>query len=264
MQAVSLEKIEKIEKEEKIKLFIPEKDFFIGKINIEKKKDSDDEFEDYYEETQQICDGREEFPEFTNHHILVKGKEKSLKSDLKACGFPPDIIAKADEIHSKMDSGLKRGNRKKQQMFFCVSNAYNSLGIPEDPTKIARMCGISSSEISKANSMCSPSKTNFKSPPIHWEPKHFLEGYLRKLAELDIISFSDDVSIDIENICEDVMSKSQDLKDEKPQTVAAAVIVFYLQLHNCVIEKKKYDEIFSKSEMTILKIKNKVASAYNS
>lgn len=223
-----------------------------------------DDFDEYYEESQQICDGREEFPEFTNHHILVKSKERSLKSELKSRGFPPEIILKADEIHSEMDSGLKRGARKRQQMFYCVSNAYNDLGIPEDPTKIARMCGISSSEISKAISMCSPSKTNYKPLQRNWKPKDFIEGYLRKISELDIILFSDNVLLEIETICEDVMSKNQELNDEKPQTVAAAIIVFYLQLHNCAIEKKKYNEIFSKSEMTILKLKNKVSIAYNS
>ncbi len=68
---------------------------------------------------------------------------------------------------------------------------------------------------------------------------------------------------EITSICEEVMEKSQKLKDEKPQTVAAAVIVFYLQMHNCVIEKKKYNEIFTKSEMTILKVKKEVEKAYN-
>lgn len=228
------------------------------------KKESDDEFEDYYEERQQICDGREEHPEFTNHHILAQNKERSLKSDLKGCGFPPDIIAKADEIHSQMDTGLKRGARKKREMFYCVSTAYDILGITEDPAQIAKKCGISAAEITKAKSMCSPSKTNFKPPFINKKPKDFLEGFIQKIIELDIMSFSDEALDEILSICDYVVENSQDLRDEKPQTVAAAIIVYYLQLHNCAIDKKKYSEIFSKSEMTILKIKNKVEKAYNS
>jgi hypothetical protein len=237
----------------------------IYSLRIERKiTETDDVFEDYYEESQQICDGTEEHPEFTNHHILVKGKERSLKTDLKTCGFPPNIIAEADEVHSQMNTGLKRGARKRREMFFCVLTAYNNLGITVDPTQIAKMCKISPSEISKAISMCSPSKTNFKAPSVNKTPKDFLEGFVQKITELDIVSFSDDALNEIEIICEDVVKNSQELRDEKPQTVAAAIIVFYLQLHNCVIDRKKYNEIFSKSEMTILKIKNKVAIAYNS
>jgi len=227
-------------------------------------KEEKDEFEDCYEDRQQIYNGTEEFPEFTNHHTLTKTKDKSLKSDLKACGFPPNIIAKGDEIFFQMNSGLKRGTRRKQLVYFCATKAYDVLGIPEDPSKIATMCGITTSGISKANSMCSPSKTNYKAPAVHWEPKDFFKGYFQKIIELDLISFSETALNDVEEICAEVMEKSQALRDEKPQTVAAAVLIHYLQMNNCAIEKKKYNEIFGKSDMTLAKAKKKVSDAYNS
>ena len=163
-----------------------------------------------------------------------------------------------------MESGLKRGVRRKQLMFFCVQNAYNLLNIPEDPSKLASMCGITNSEMMKANSMCSPSKTNYKPTPVFWRPKDFLSIFYQKLVDLEIIPYSDDSFADIESICEEVMSKNTGLHEEKPQTVAAAILVFYLSLHGYGIEKKKYTEIFGRSDMTIMKIKNRVAQIYNS
>ena len=235
-------------------------------VATENKKCSydEDDFENYIEDRQQVYNGSEQHPEFTRTHVLTKRKIKSLKGDLEKAGFPPEIVVKADEIFSQMQSNLKRGGRYRQLMFFCVHSAYNTLRIPEDPSHLATMCGISTSEISKAFSMCSPSKSKYKPPAIRWEPKDYLRFYYNKLIDLNILNMDESTLNDIEQICSEVMEKSLELKDEKPQTVAAAVLVFYLQLHNCAIDAKKYNEIFNKSSMTIAKIKNKVATAYNS
>jgi transcription initiation factor TFIIIB Brf1 subunit/transcription initiation factor TFIIB len=238
--------------------------FLTNNKDSSKKSSYDDEDTgNYFEDKQQVLNGSEMHPEYTNHHVLSKGKEKSLKGDLKTAGFPPEIVMKADEIFSQMNSGLKRGIRRKQLMFFCVQSAYNEMRIPEDPNRLATICGISSSEISKAYSMCSPSKVNYKPQAIFWKPEDYLKLYFQKIVDLDIISFNEEVLEDVKKICEEVMKNNNELRDEKPQAVAAAVLVFYLQLHNCVLEKKKYTEIFNKSDMSILKIKNKVATAYN-
>ena len=237
----------------------------IATHNPEKKCSYDEnDYENYVEDRQHVYNGSEQHPEFTKTHVLTKNKVRSLKPALESAGFPAEIVIKADEIFSQMESGLKRGSRMRQLMFFCVHSAYNCMRIPEDPTHLANMCGITTSEISKAFSMCSPAKSNYKPPNIQWEPKDYLKFYYNKIVELDILAFNDDVLTDIENICYEVMEKSLDLKDEKPQTVAAAVLVFYLSLHNCAIDSKKYNEIFNRSSMTICKIKNKVSQAYNS
>lgn len=243
----------------------------INKQNLNSSNDSneskssydEDDTANYFEDKQHVFNGTEVNPEFSNRHVLSKAKEKSLKTDLKAAGFPPEIVMKADEIFSQMNSGLKRGIRRKQLMFFCVQCAYNEMRIPEDPNRLAAICGITSSEISKAYSMCSPSKVGYKPASIFWKPEDYLRLYFKRIVDLDIISFNDDVLEEVKKICDEVMNKSIELKDEKPQAVAAAVLVFYLQLHNCVLEKKKYVEIFNKSDMSIQKVKNKVASAYN-
>lgn len=226
----------------------------------------EDDYINYVEDRQYCYDGSEQNPVFTKHHVFGKNKrkEKSLKDDLKKAGFSNEIVNKADEVFSQMKSGLKRGVRRKQLMFYCVQTAYNLLKIPEDPATLAEMCGLTSSEMMKANSMCSPSKISFQAPPVRWLPKDFLRVYYQKIVEMGIMSFSDNTMEEIESICNDVMSKHNELRDEKPQTVAAAVIVFYLGLHGLAIEKKKYTEIFARSDMTIQKVRNKVASAYNS
>ena len=123
---------------------------------------------------------------------------------------------------------------------------------------------INRSEISKAQSMCSRTKTNFKAPIIHYKPSDFLSIYYKKIQDMDIITFSDGTYNEIKSICDEIMESDDELFDEKPQTVAAAVIVFYLGIHGITIEKKRYKEIFGSSDMTVNKVKNRVAQAYNS
>ena len=224
--------------------------------------DYEDDHENYFADEQHCYNGTEAHPEFTNHHSLPKNQERSIKSDLKKIGFPVNIIAEADNIYSKLDTGTKRGKRFKQMKFFCVKTAYNNLGIPEDPNKIASMCGIARSDISKAQSMCSRTKTNYKAPLVHHSPEDFLKIYYRKIQ--DIFTFSSDTMKEIVEMCQEIMEKDEELEDEKPQTVAAAIIVFYIGIHGYSIEKKRYKELFGSSDMTINKVKNKVSDAYNS
>ena len=62
---------------------------------------------------------------------------------------------------------------------------------------------------------------------------------------------------------DEIIEKDSNLRDEKPLTVAAAIIVFYLERDGCFIDKSKYKPIFGSSDMTINKIKKKVEKAYN-
>src|SRR5665647_3408781 len=90
-------------------------------------------------------------------------------------------------------------------------------------------------------------KTNYKTPSIRWSPRDYLKVYFQKIVDMNIISFSDETLREIEKICDEVLEKSFELRDEKPQTVAAAVIVFYLSLHGCAIDNKHYNELFHRS-----------------
>lgn len=226
---------------------------------------SEQNYENGYIEDVEMChNGSGSYGIYTNHHSLPKNKEKNIKSELESLGFPYDIVETANEIYKEIyrKSGTKRGKRRKQLIFFCVDSAYNQLGIAESPGKIARICGLNVSDISKAHSMCSQSKTNYKAPLIHFEPFNFIPLYYKYISEL--ISFSDGTLDDIMRLAKSIMSADRSgLEDEKPQTVAAAMIVFYINIHGLSINKKQYKEIFGFSDMTINKIKNRILLVYN-
>ena len=224
----------------------------------------EDDTDTYKDDKQMVCNGSEANPEFTNCHVLTKTREKTLKPDLRAAGFSPEIVMKADEIFLQMNSGPKRGVRRRQLMFFCVQSAYNELRIPEDPQHLAHMCSITNSEISKAYSMCSPSKVGYKPRCVFWLPEDYLRMYYQKMVDRDIIAHNPKVLEDLYKICAEVMRASPELKEEKPQNCAQSILLYYLEIQNYTLDKNKFNEIFNKSEASITKIKNKVRSAYTS
>lgn len=209
-----------------------------------------------------IYNGSESCPLYTKHHAIPRSNEKTIRPDLEKLGLPSNIINTADNIFQTMDVGTKRGKRRRMLLFYCSFTAYNQQNIPIDPFTLAKNCGLDRSGISKALSMCSPVQTNLSTPLVRYTPLDYIPVYFDKLNE-DWIEFPSGALDDIYKITKEVLSKDLDLSDEKPQTVAAAILVFYLQMNGFSIDKLKYQDIFGRSDMTINKIKKRISKAYN-
>lgn len=219
--------------------------------------------EDYYGEKTYVYNGSEACPIYTNHHAIPRNNEKTIRPDLESLGLPSDIVIESDKVYQDMDyMGTKRGRRRKMLLFYCAFTAYNQLGISIDPFTLAKTCGLEKSGVSKALSMCSPVHTNSNAMLVLHTPDSFIRKYYNILNE-EWVAFPDGALEDIMNINREVMEKDPSLSDEKPQTVAAAILVFYLHMHGYSIDKSKYKVIFERSDMTINKIKKKIIEAYN-
>ncbi len=227
-----------------------------------------DEYSDYsmspdeiYEDRVQIYNGSEACPIYTDHHAIPRSNEKTIRTDLDKLSIPGNIINLADSIYQNMDVGTKRGKRRKMLLFFCAFTAYNQENTPVDPIWLANICGLERSSISKALSMCSPVYTNYETPMVRFTPKDYIPVYFKKLSEW--LTFPEGTLEDIYIMSDEIMAKDPVLNDEKPQTVAAAVLVFYMKMHGYSIDKENYKTIFRRSDMTINKIKKRVIKAYN-
>ena len=118
--------------------------------------------------------------------------------------------------------------------------------------------------------MCSPVYTNSDTPMVRFIPKDFILLYYNKLKEW--LNFPEGTIDYIYNMSDEIMEKDAILSarekltaltDEKPQTVAAAILVFFMKIHGYSVDKENYKSIFRMSDMTINKIKKRVIKAYN-
>ena len=226
--------------------------------------------DDIHEDKVYIYNGSESCPIYTDHHAIPRSNERSIRTDLIKLNLPSNIVNIADSVFQNMDVGTKRGNRRTLLLFFCTFTAYNQEGIPVDPIWLVNIFGLPRSSISKALSMCSPVYTNSNTPMVRFTPKDFILLYYNKLKEW--LKFPEGTIDYIYNISDEIMHKDgilsvreklTALTDEKPQTVAAAILVFFMKIHGYSVDKEKYKSIFRMSDMTINKIKKRVIKAYN-
>ena len=216
----------------------------------------------YIEEKCHIYNGTESCPIFTNRHSIQKSKEKSIRDDLEKLEFPINIINAACEVHRNMPTiGTRRGKSRQQLVFYCAYIAYDDEGESVDHNWLARICGIPKSCITKAQSMCSEINSGYAKKIIKHSPKGYIPRYYNQLS--NIIEFPEDSLEYINKMTDEVLEKSYDLRDAKPHTVAAAIIVYYMKSNSMILDKKYFKSIFEQSDMTINNIVKDVEKADN-
>lgn len=184
--------------------------------------------------------------------------EKSILSDLSKIQIPDNIKVEAEKIFQQLDLRTKRGKRRKRLLFYCVYNAYKTLGQTKDPKIVASVVGIANKEITKAFSMCSAVQTNYQPPTKQHSPEEYIQNCM------DLVGLNQDCYQDVVEKCQIVLNADPSLEEEYPQNVAIAVVYLYIIINGGKLDRKDFSEIFKLSGMTIYKMYNRVEAAYNS
>lgn len=202
--------------------------------------------------------------QYSECHSLVRNKERTIRLELENIGFSNEIINKAVDLHKKSGIGTRRGRKRKQTIFYYVYAAYNALNIPIEPKGLAERCGLKISEISRAIPKCRSDSNNVPNVVL-WSPIQYIrECYDVILKKTDLrINFPENTLDDIIKMTEEIMRVEPTLLDQKPQTIAAAIVLYYLSINGININRKDFANLFKSSDMTINKIFKEVANAYN-
>lgn len=195
--------------------------------------------------------------EYTKCHSIPKSADRSIMNDLEKLNLPEDVKLEAERIFHRLSTSTKRGKRRKKLLFYCIFNAYNMLGQPQDPKFIAELVDISPTEMTKAFSMCSEIQTNYRPPNIHKTPLDFLPQHIQRVG-LDSTCTDDIMALGSE-----VLLKDPELYEHYPQVVAAGILLYYLTINGISVDKKKFAELFRRSEMTIVKMFKRISQVHN-
>lgn len=191
-------------------------------------------------------------------HVAGKSNDRSILKDMENIAIPDEIKIKAEEIFSKLNSATKRGNRRKQLVFFCIYNAYNELQYPQDPKQIAVLVGIKNSEMTKALSMFSEAQTGYKPPSVQVTALDLLPQYCVSLG------LRDDAISDVLNFAKKILQIDPELNETFPQKVAAGILLYYATINGITVNKKEYAIMIQLSEVTINSMYKQVARLDNS
>lgn len=186
--------------------------------------------------------------EYTNCHVVPKLSQRTILQDLEKIDIPDIVKKESERIFQELKTSTKRGRRRKKLLFYCIFNAYNLLGKPQDPKIIAELVGISPTEITKSFSMCSESQTKYRPPTVFHSPVDFIPQYLKDVG-------LDDGCLDaVTDLADRILNKEPELKENYPQVVAAGILLYYMTINGVEVNKKEYAKIIRRSEMTISKM----------
>jgi transcription initiation factor TFIIIB Brf1 subunit/transcription initiation factor TFIIB len=188
---------------------------------------------------------------------IIKHSDRSITKDLETLSIPEDIKHKAVEIFLKLNAMTKRGNKRKQLIFFCIYNAYNELGYPQDPRSIAKIAGIKNNEMTKALSSFSEAQTGYRPPDMVVTAKVYLPKYCESL------NLSEETQRGVMEFADTILAKDPNLQENFPQKVAAGILLYYLTIHGINVNKKDYAKIFDLSEVTVTNMYKYVAKVDN-
>jgi transcription initiation factor TFIIIB Brf1 subunit/transcription initiation factor TFIIB len=187
-----------------------------------------------------------------------RNSDRSILKEMDGLAVSEEAKLMADSIFMKLNPLTKRGNRRKQLIFFCLYYAYIELGQPQDPKKIAQIVGIKSSGITKAFSMFSQAQTGYKPPNIYILPIHLIPQYCESLH------LTPETTQDVLNFAQMILDKDPSLKERFPQKIAGGILLYYLTINGATVNRKEFAKLIQLSEVTIANVYKHIASIHNS
>lgn len=191
-------------------------------------------------------------------YVNGRGSDRSILKEMDGLTVSDEAKLMADSIFMKLNPLTKRGNRRKQLIFFCLYYAYIELGQPQDPKKIAQIVGIKPSGITKAFSMFSQAQTGYKPPNLYITPIHLIPQYCESLH------LTTETTQDILNFAQTILDKDPNLKERFPQKIAGGILLYYLTINGFSVNRKEFAKLIQLSDVTISNVFKQIASIHNS
>lgn len=223
----------------------------VTKIPFPPTVDFDQCEHEFYDGTCMTC-GFEKSIQFTgctkSTEKVTKSVHKSILNDLEKLNFPENVCIKANQIYSEIITSNK-GSRTKILQFYCAYNACKELGIVEDITKLAAKFSIKKENIQKVLKRFNTPNNSYQPQQIQYSPNDMLKLYLESFDEKEI-GLND--REEIIKTGEGIVSRHEDiLLEEDPKKIAGAIILYYSNSRNFLVDKKKLALIVGLSDVTI-------------
>lgn len=187
----------------------------------------------------------------TSRCQVTKVKEKNVKAELTALGFPRDVVDKANELYYIVSQNKTLRNKpRKSLLFACVFKAFIALGSPRTPEELCKVFDIK-------NKLASKGLTIF-SIGIAAQNKGLLEtAYIVPIDFVpSILDYFNASSVHTENVrlmYEKIKDKSDALDRAKPKSVAAALVYCYCSI-NFTVDPSHFAKVVGLSKITISRL----------
>jgi transcription initiation factor TFIIIB Brf1 subunit/transcription initiation factor TFIIB len=175
--------------------------------------------------------------------------EKNIAKDVENMGFSENIVTKANEIYTECTNGqIYRGGSRKSIIFACIFHAYKLAGNHQTPDNLiqlfslTRKAGLKGLKIVNVNI---PMDSEIHSTCI--TSKHIIGDIMEKFKT------SQEHKEAVYELYDRVKNRSSKLNRARPQSVAAAVIYYWVKTNDIQINLSDFAAITNLSELTISK-----------
>lgn len=183
---------------------------------------------------------------------------KTIAPELKTRGFPDEIVARADLIHWKIDTGVHRGSMRCMLLFHCTFQAYQELDINVDPFKLGICFGLTKGQVKKCDSIFSPLNTGYQPVERNVTAMNFIPEFCERLG---IATEQIDV---IRDIIDRVSLRNKALAQENSRTLAAGFIKYFMVINGITIDSRLLTEVTERSLATIDAMERRIETTDNS
>jgi transcription initiation factor TFIIIB Brf1 subunit/transcription initiation factor TFIIB len=181
--------------------------------------------------------------------------DKNIFKDVETMGFSDKITSLANKIYLQVTKGqILRGNSRKAVIFSCIFHAFKIMGKPQSHEKLMKIF-----ELNKKSSLKGFKYVNLNAPKdslIHTTyitPVNLVEDIM------DIFNSTKDQKKEIIHIYEKIKNKSSKINRSRPQSIASALVYFWISYKNIDISIKDFAKKVSLSELTILKLSREIS-----
>lgn len=178
-----------------------------------------------------------------------KIEEKNIARDVASMNFSESVVSVANDLYLQCTKGqIYRGGSRKAVIFACVFHAYKLLGNHQTPDSlittfgITRKAGLKGMKILNVNI---PKDSAIHETTI--TPNHIISDIMDKFLT------TPSQKNEVYDIYAKINNRSSKLNRARPQSVAAAVIYYWVCSREINIPIKEFASITNLSELTIMK-----------
>jgi transcription initiation factor TFIIIB Brf1 subunit/transcription initiation factor TFIIB len=190
-----------------------------------------------------------------NRVQMRKSEDRNINKDVENMGFSETIVSKANEIYIQVTKGqIFRGDSRKAVVFACIYHAYKMAGKCQTPKNLMETFGLN-----KKNSLKGLKIVNINSPkdsPIHVSTLTAVH-HINEI--MDKFSATQAQKLEVIQLYCRTKNRSSKLNRSRPQSVASALIYYYICTKKMDISLKKFAQKADLSELTINKNAKEVA-----
>lgn len=178
-----------------------------------------------------------------------KNTERTITKDVTGLNLSDNIINIANELYNNCTKGqIYRGGSRRSIIFACVFHAYKVTGDIKTPEKLIQLFGLTRKEGLKGLKIVNiKSDKHYKTYDNLITSKHIISDILDKFHT------TAEQKQQIYEIYEQTQNKSSKLNRARPQSVASAVIYYWIVKNNFNMTLKDFAQKTNLSELTIVK-----------